>query len=52
MDRKALIKKLESELREARKNFQEGKTIPLREFDWGLSHIAESRFEYRVQNEA
>ena len=33
MDRKALIKRLEAELREGRKNFQEGKTILLEEFD-------------------
>ena len=53
MTRKALIKKLEAELREKRKNFQEGKTIPLAEFDWGLPNIiAESRAEYRVENEA
>ena len=51
MDRKALIRKLEAELREGRKNYHEGKTIPLEEFDWGLPHIAEPRAEYRVDNE-
>ena len=54
MDRKSLIAKLELELRQAFKNFEEGKSIPLEEFDWGLSgYVAEpSRTEYRVQNEA
>ena len=52
MDRKSLIRKLESELREMRKDFEEGKCIPLEEFDWGLPRrIAESRAEYRVANE-
>ena len=36
MDRKALIAKLELELRQAFKNFDEGKSIPLEEFDWRL----------------
>ena len=53
MDNKALIKKLESELRQARQNFKDGKGIPLEEFDWGMPmHVAESKTEYRVQNEA
>jgi len=53
MDRKALIAKLELELRQAFKNFEEGKSIPLEEFDWGLPwHVAESRTEYRIQDEA
>jgi len=53
MDRKALIKKLEAELRQAHQNYIDGKTIPLEEFDWGLPpHIvAEPKTEYRVQNE-
>ena len=52
MDRKALIKKLEAELRQAHQNFLDGKSIPLEQFDWGLPpHVAESRAEYRVQNE-
>lgn len=52
MDRKALITKLELELRQAFKNFEEGKSIPLEEFDWGLPmRIAEKRAEYRVQHE-
>ena len=53
MDRKALIKKLESELRQAHQDYLDGKGIPLEEFDWGLPlQIAESQTEYRVQNEA
>ena len=53
MDQKALIKKLEAELRQARQNFKDGKGIPLEEFDWGMPlHVAESKTEYRVQNEA
>ena len=53
MDRKVLIKKLEAELRQARKDFEDGKFIPLEEFDWGLRvHIAEPRAEYCVTNEA
>ena len=52
MDRKTLIRKLELELRQAFKNFEEGKSIPLEEFDWGLPmHVAEDRAEYRVQHE-
>ena len=52
MDRKAILKKFEDELRESHKNFLEGKCIPLEEFDWGLpAHIAESRTEYRVDDE-
>jgi len=54
MERIALIKKLESELRQAHQNYLDGKGIPLEEFDWGLPpHIvAEPRAEYRVDNEA
>ena len=53
MDRNALIKKLETELRQAHQNFLDGKIIPLEQFDWGLPpHIAEPRAEYKVQNEA
>jgi len=51
MDRIALINKFELELRQAFKEFEEGKSIPLEEFDWGLPmHISEQRTEYRVQN--
>ena len=54
MDKKALITKFELELRQAIKDFEEGKSIPLEKFDWGLPpfRIAESQAEYRVQNEA
>jgi len=53
MERIALIQKFELELRQAFKDFEEGKSIPLEEFDWGLPlHIAEPKSEYRVQNEA
>ena len=50
MDKKTILKKFEDELRQARKNFQEGKCIPLEEFDWGLPlHIAESRAKYCIE---
>jgi len=53
MERIALIQKFELELRQAFKDFEEGKSIPLEEFDWGLPmRIAEPKAEYRVQNEA
>jgi len=42
MDRKALIQKLESELRQAHQNYLDGKRIPLEEFDWGLPSNAKS----------
>ena len=52
MDRQALIKKFEDEVRQARKNFIEGKSIPLEEFDWGLPpRISEAKSEYRVDAE-
>jgi len=37
MDRKSILKKFEDELRQARKNFREGKGIPLEKFDWAKS---------------
>jgi len=54
MTREALIKKLESELRQTHQNYLDGKGIPLEEFDWGLPplYVAEPRAEYRVDNEA
>ena len=53
MTRAALIKRFEEDWRQIRKNFKEGKCIPLEEFDWRLPfQIAESREEYRVENEA
>jgi len=54
MNKKALIKELEAGFEETRKNFKEGKCIPLEAFDWGIPQyiIAESRAEYRVANEA
>jgi len=51
MEVKDLIRKLESELRQMRKNYEEGNIIPLEEFDWGFSSILESRSEYRVQGD-
>ena len=51
MDKDRLIEQLKSELRQALKNIEDGKGIPLEEFDWGLPIIAEPRSEYRVQNE-
>ena len=53
MDRSTLIKRFEEEVRQARKNFIEGKSIPLEAFDWNLPrHISEARSEYRVDTEA
>jgi len=52
MDKKSLIRQLEAEFEESRKNYLEGKCIPLEEFNWGKPfQIAESRTEYRVDNE-
>jgi len=53
MDRKSILKKFEDELRESHQNYLDGKGIPWKEFDWGLPmRIAETRAEYRIQNEA
>ena len=53
LDNNRIIEQLKSELRQALKDFKDGKGIPLEEFDWGLPmHVAESKTEYRVQNEA
>jgi len=51
MENKRLIEQLKSELRQALKDWEDGKCIPLKEFDWGLPpHIvAEPRTEYRVK---
>ena len=43
MDRKSLIKMLESELEQSRKDFEDGKFIPFEEFDWGFLGVAESQ---------
>ena len=52
MENKRLIEKFKAELRQALKDIEDGKGIPLAQFDWGLPpHIAESRAEYRVQHE-
>ena len=49
MDRKSLIKRLESEFRLALIDIEEGNTIPLKDFDWGVPmQIAESKGEYRA----
>ena len=53
MDKRAILRKFEDELRETRKNYEEGKLITLEKFDWGISmRIEESKAEYRVANEA
>jgi len=36
MNKERLIEQLKSELRQAIKDFEDGKGIPLEEFDWGL----------------
>ena len=47
MDREAILKKFEEELRESHQNFLDGKGIPLEEFDWGLPlHISELKTEH------
>jgi len=54
MNKKALIRQLEADFEESRRNFKEGKGIPLEDFDWGLPlHIiAESSgIQYRVDDE-
>ena len=54
MENSRLIEQLKSELRQAFKNIEDGKGIPLKEFDWGLPPYIVSeprRTEYRVQNE-
>jgi len=51
MDRKALIDRLVEEIREGRKRFEAGKSIPLEEFDWSLPHIVEPRVERKLQHE-
>jgi len=48
-----LIEQLKSELRQAMKDFEDGKGIPLDEFDWGLPmHVADSGGDYRISHEA
>ena len=48
MDRQAILKKFEDELRESHQNFLEGKCIPIEEFDWEHPfHVAVSENEYR-----
>jgi len=52
MNRQAILRKFEEELRESHQNFQEGKGIPWEELDWGMPmYVAESKSEYRVQQE-
>ena len=36
MDKKSVLKKFKAELRQALKDIEDGKGIPLAEFDWGL----------------
>ena len=53
MDKNALIKKLESELRQAHQDYLDGKCIPIEELDWGIHlHITEPTVEKCVQNNA
>ena len=53
MENTRLIEQFKVELRQALKDIEDGKGIPLAEFDWGLPpHIAEPRTEYRVGHEA
>ena len=52
MGKKQLIEQLKSELRQAMKDIDEGKGIPLKDFDWDMpSGVAESRSEYRASHE-
>jgi len=52
MERKAMFKKFEYELKESRQNFLKGKCIPLEEFDWGLPQIPNQKtIEFYLQNE-
>jgi len=52
VNRKSLIKRFEDELRQARKNFQEGKCIDWEDIDWVTPWtIAESHEEYRVSSD-
>jgi len=49
LDRKSLINKLESEFRQALIDIEQGNTILLEDFDWGLPmHIAEAKGEYHA----
>ena len=51
MENKRLIEQLKSEIRQALKDWEDGKCIPLEEFDWGLPmHVAESKSEYCAHN--
>ena len=51
MENKILIEQLKSEIRQALKDWEDGKCIPLEEFDWGLPmHVAESKSEYCAHN--
>ena len=44
MENTRLIEQFKAELRQALKNFEEGKGIPLEKFDWKMPlHIAESK---------
>ena len=52
MENVRLIEQLKSEIRQALKDWEDGKCIPLEDFDWGLPmHGAKPQAEYRVQNE-
>ena len=53
MDRSALIKKLESELRQAHQDYLDGKCIPVEDLDWSLPfYVSERRGdEYRATPE-
>ena len=49
MDRARLVEQFKSELRQAIKDYEDGRSISLEELDWGFPlHVAESRSEYHV----
>ena len=53
MNNTKLIEQLKSELRQALKDWEDGRCISLEEFDWDLPmHDAELRTEYHIQSEA
>ena len=49
MENERLIEQLKSESRQAFKDWEDGKCIPLEEFDWGLPmYVAKSQTEYHA----
>jgi len=51
MEKDILLKRLEAELDESFENFESGNVINFEDFNWRVSHVAESRVEYRVHDE-